>query len=453
MSKAAEKDRAGHMSVVAIIGTPNVGKSTLFNRLVGKRAALVEDMPGVTRDRNYSEAEIYGHNVILVDTGGLDTEDKEGLYAGIRDQCLTVIDEADLVLFVLDGRVSPNSEDLAAVDLLRRSGRAFLTVVNKIDGERQQLEAVDHFSLGVDRLFFVSALHGRGISDLMDAMVEHLPETQQPEEDAEQLVRITLVGKPNAGKSSLVNRLTGVTRMVVDSLPGTTRDPVDSVAEVDGRKYLLIDTAGIRRRSKLKKGAEKLAVFAAYRAMTRCDVAVLLVDAAEGPAEQDAKIMGMAMDRGRACVVALNKWDLVSDDANKREALKQKTRDVFSFAPFVPVQRISAITGMGIKKLLKRVNSVYDAHGRRVGTSRLNRLFEDIEKKNPPPLRKISRRPNRILYATQVDVHPPTFMVSVAQPKDIHFSYQRYVANRLREEFKFEGTPLKIYYRQRKRKN
>ena len=443
------------LPIVAVIGRPNVGKSTLFNRLLGRRKALVEDVPGVTRDRNYVEADVDGRPYTLVDTGGFDTESEEGLLPLIRSQCAAAIDEATLVLFVVDGRFPPTPVDLDIMDLLRRSGRRFLVVVNKIDGERQEIGAVEHYRLGEDRIHFVSAVHGRGLGDLTDAMAALLAVPEEPgadDEVAEPAVQVAVVGRPNSGKSSLVNRLLGEERMLVDAVAGTTRDPIDSPFEHQGRRYVLIDTAGIRRQSRVDRGPEKLAVMAAERAISRCDVAVLLIDALIGPAEQDAKILGFAIDHGRACIVALNKWDLLAGRAEAAGEIRDKTRDVLSFAVYVPVMHVSALTGRGVEKLVREVDRVYGEHGRRVPTARLNRLFEAIEAQHPPPLRKGTHRPNRLLYATQAGVHPPTFMVSMADPEELHFSYQRYVANRLREEFGFEGTPLRVHYRKRRRK-
>jgi GTPase len=444
--------RRGHLPVVAILGRPNVGKSTLFNRLVGRQASIVEDIPGVTRDRLYADTDVMGRPFTLVDMGGFEARPDEGLAEGISRQCRTGVEEADVVIFLVDGRVPPTSGDQETAELLRRSGKPCVMAVNKVDGPKQEAEAADSFALGLDPMVMVSALHGRGISDLEYAVYERLPEGE-PEDEAEEdgAIRVAIVGRPNAGKSSLVNRFLGEDRLLTDAAPGTTRDPVDSLLERDGARYVLVDTAGIRRkRSVPEGGAEKMAVTAAVRAMERCHVAVLLLDAEAGIAEQDARVLGLAVDRGRAVVLAFNKWDLVQHDQPAAAKLREQRKELLAFAPWAKVVQVSALTGTGLPGLLTRIREAYAEFDKRVPTGALNRLFAEITENHPPPLRK--GKPVKLMYATQASVRPPTFVVNATYPEALHFSYRRYVSNRIREVFGFEGTPIRLFFNKRRRR-
>lgn len=436
----------GSRPVVAVVGRPNVGKSTLFNRLVGAQIAIVEDKPGVTRDRNYADADLFGTEVTLVDTGGFDPEPGDPVTDLTRGQVQVAVDEADLILCVFDGRSPLTPADHETVRLLRRSGKPVVFAANKVDGDKQEAAGLDAYEAGMDRLFLVSALHGRGVGDLVDALVEALPEREAPEpvEAPESAVRVALVGRPNAGKSSLVNRLLGEERMLTDAAPGTTRDPIDSLVVHDGNPYVLIDTAGVRRRSKVSDASERHAVFAAIRSLDRAHVAVLVVDAAEGAAEQDARIAGLAVDRGCALVVAANKWDLVEGEAASKAA-SEGLREVLAFAPWAPHCRLSARTGRGLRRLLETVGKAAAEHDKRVGTGELNRFFEDLVAAKPPPLK--GSRPVKFYYVSQVSVRPPKLVISCNYPDAIHFSYHRFIVNRIRERYGFEGTPLKVTYR------
>jgi GTP-binding protein len=460
--------RVGDHPIVAVLGRPNVGKSTLFNRIVGRQVSIVEDRPGVTRDRLYAEADIGDKRCTLVDMGGFEFDPDGAIETGINRQCRVALEQAALVLFVVDGRVPPTSGDKATADLLRRTGRPSILVVNKVDGARQEVEATDAFSLGIEPVVMVSALHGRGVADLEDLIYARLPESARAFEDdgADDAdgdgegdagdapvgpVKVAIIGRPNAGKSSLINTILGEARLLTLDEPGTTRDAIDSVLERGDKSYVLVDTAGIRRKSRVPlAGPEKLAVTSAVRAIERCHVVVLLLDAGEGVAEQDAKVLGLAVDRGRAAVVALNKWDLVKGDAARQRKLVESARDVLTFAPWVKTTQICALTGAGVDKLFDLVDATYAEFTKRVPTGELNRLFEDIVEHHPPPLRK--GRPVRLYYATQASVRPPTFVVQCSYPEVLHFSYQRYVQNRIRETFGFEGTPIRIHFRQRQRK-
>jgi GTPase len=452
--------RLGEYPVVAVLGRPNVGKSTLVNRLVGRRVSIVEDRPGVTRDRIYADADIGDKRVTLVDMGGFEFDPDGAIESGVNQQCRIALEQAALVLFVLDGRATPTSGDSATADLLRRSERPAILVVNKVDGERLETEASDAFSLGIEPVVMVSALHGRGIADLEELMYESLPAAQpgwgvEDEADAEDEeggpVKVAIIGRPNAGKSSLINHILGEERLLALDTPGTTRDAVDSLFERNGRSYVLVDTAGIRRKKSVPlEGPERLAVTSAVRAIERCHVIVLMLDAQQGVAEQDAKVLGLAVDRGRAVVITLNKWDLVKGDSERQRALLASTKDVLAFVPWVKPIPISALTGAGVDKLFGAIDATYAEFDKRVPTGELNRLFEEIIAHHPPPLRK--GRPVRLYYATQASVRPPTFVVQCSYPEVLHFSYRRYVQNKIRETFGFDGTPLRVFFRQRKRK-
>jgi GTPase len=446
----------GLFPIVAVLGRPNVGKSTLFNRLVGRAASIVEDQPGVTRDRLFADTLIDDKPVTLIDMGGFEYAPDGTVEMGVSRQCLTGIEQADLVLFVVDGRVPPTNGDFETVELLRKSGKPSILVINKVDGEKSAHEAGDAFALGLDPHVLISALHGRGVADLEDLMYAALPESPAPfpePEESNDVFRAAVIGRPNAGKSSLINCLLKEERLLTLGEPGTTRDPVDTLIETDGRRIVLIDTAGIRRkRSVADTGAEKLAITAAVRAMERSHVVVLLIDANEGPAEQDAKVLGLAVERGRAVVVGLNKWDLVvKRDTVSKRALVQHIEDVLSFAKWPARVKISAKTGADTDKLLKCLTAAFDQFNRRIPTSQVNRLFEDIIEHHPPPMNK--GKAVKLYYATQASVRPPTFVVYTNYPEAIHFSYKRYIENRLRETFGFEGTPIRIFFRSRKRRN
>jgi GTP-binding protein len=428
--------RLGDLPLVAVLGRPNVGKSTLFNRLVGRAVSIVEDRPGVTRDRLYADADIDDKRCTLVDMGGWEISPDGPVEEGINRQCRIALEQSDLILFVVDGRATPTNGDHETVDILRRSQTPSIMVINKIDGAHHESGAGDCFSLGLDPFVMVSALHGRGFGALEDLIYERLPQTDDPqaddeddieqgedEEDNKYALRVAIVGRPNAGKSSLINKLLEEDRLLTLDKPGTTRDAVDSLLELNGKSYVLIDTAGIRRKSKVP---------------------------ADSVAEQDAKVLGLAVDRNRAVVLALNKWDLLRGSRDAQKKLTQDTRDVLAFAPWTRIVNISALTGAGLGDLFRAIDDAHNEFCKRVSTSELNRLFEDIVEHHPPPLRK--SRPVKLYYAAQVSVRPPTFVVQCSYPEALHFSYQRYVQNRIRETFGFEGTPVRVLFRKRKRR-
>lgn len=454
------------LPIVAIVGRPNVGKSTLFNRLVGGHNAIVEDEPGVTRDRRYGDTDFDGCSFRVVDTGGLDLTAGQGpgINQSIQRQAMRAVDEAVLLLFVVDAQqgLLPTDREVAA--RLRRQGKPLLIVANKVDGGKQEFNLADIYALGADQVFGISAAHGRGMPDLLDAIVsrvrdtiptaEHLGPAETalddlPGEDIDadkSVVRIAFVGRPNAGKSSLVNGLLGDERMIVDDTPGTTRDPVDTLLEHNGRRYLLIDTAGIRRRARIAEPMEKVAVAMAEKALYRADVAILTIDAQAGIGEQDARIAGLVQDTGRALLIAFNKRDLITPDDEKRlkDELDRKLQFVSSWAL---TANCSAKTGKGVFGLLGEARRCYRWFNHRVPTGELNRFFEGIVERHPPPL--FQGKPIKLYYITQAETCPPTFVVQVNHPEGMHFSYRRYLQNQLRESFGFVGTPVRLITRTR----
>jgi GTP-binding protein len=438
--------------LVAIVGRPNVGKSTLFNRLCGGHNAIVEDEPGVTRDRRYGDADWSGRLFRVVDTGGLDLAAarpaEATLARGIVRQAMKAVDEADLILFVCDAKEGILAQDRDAAEVLRRSGKPILWAANKVDRAEDEVAVVSLYEIGADQAFGISAQHGRGISDLCDAIVEKLPGAPHirdvsDEDDETRPIRLALVGRPNAGKSSLINQFVGEERMLVDAQAGTTRDPVDTAVEVNGRKYLLIDTAGIRRRSKVSAPMEKIAVAMGEKAIGRCDVCVLVVDAEGGLAEQDAKIAGMCDEQGRALVICFNKLDLI--DEKKQQKLHEDLNRQLQFVPWAKVVFASAKTGKGLQRILDAVQHAYAAYIRRVPTGELNRWFEGIVEKHPPSL--FRGKPVKLYFIQQPQARPPTFLLSVNFPEGVHFSYRRYLTNQLREAFELDGTPVRIVCR------
>jgi GTP-binding protein len=458
MTRPSEIGASDSWPLLAIVGRPNVGKSTLFNRLCGGHDAIVEDEPGVTRDRRYGEAEWDGRLFRVVDTGGLDWAAAKPhdatLAQGILRQALRAVDEAELVLFVIDAQEGLVAQDREAIEALRKLGKPILWAANKVDNARLENEAHELYSLGADEVFPISAQHGRGMAELCDAIVARLPDAprlvDQPveEDDATRPIRLALVGRPNAGKSSLVNRFLGQERVIVDAQAGTTRDPVDTPVELGGRRYVLIDTAGIRRRSKVYVAMEKIAVAMAEKAINRCDVTVLVVDAEEGLAEQDAKVAGMCDEAGRALVICFNKLDLI--DADKQKKLHEDLKRQLQFVPWARVVFASAKTGKGTQRILDAVQAAYAAYTRRVATGALNRWFEGIVERHPPSVYR--GHPIKLYFIQQPQAKPPTFLLSVNYPEGVHFSYRRYLANQLREAFDLHGTPVRIVCRARGQK-
>jgi GTP-binding protein len=439
--------------IVAIVGRPNVGKSTLFNRLARARIAIVHDEPGVTRDRKYADTSAFGRPYTIVDTGGFDPTDEDPMKAGIATHVRAAVKEADAIVFVTDATAPMTQADHAAVKLLRASGKPVFYVANKADSPQADAEAFELYRAGVDRIFCVSALHGRGIGDLEAALLEALPEAPDPADEDEERAppRIALIGRPNAGKSSLLNRILGEERVLVDDRPGTTRDAIDALVEREGNRYVFIDTAGIRRKSKVNKegsAVESLSVHSSIRGIERAHVVVLICDPVEGVAEQDAKIMGLAEERGRAMIVVLNKCDLLSKE--KRAKAEETAREKLAFVPYVPIVHTSAKTGRGMNELFAKIDQVRASFFQRVSTGALNRFFEEVIELKPPPT--MGGRAPRIYFVTQAEVAPPTFVAMTNHPDAIHFSYRRFVLNQLRDHFGFEGVPVRVHYKARRRR-
>ncbi len=432
-------------SIVAIVGRPNVGKSTLFNRIIRTRKAIVENEPGVTRDRNYGEARWNDRSFTIIDTGGFEPVSRDRLPAQIREQIQLAMDESDLILFVMDGKEGLTSADQEIDRLLRAKHRPVIYSVNKIDGPNHEGRVFDFYALGVERLFSVSASHGYGVEELLDELASELPESAAPID--EQRTRVAVVGRPNVGKSSWINRILGQRRLLVDDRPGTTRDAIDTAFEIGSRKYLLIDTAGIRKKKKISLRLEKYCVVEALKSIDRCDVALFLLDASEKVTEQDARIGGFIQEKGRACVIAVNKWDQVKKDNTTVSSYTKEIREDLKHLSYAPIVFISALTGQRVRKTLDLIDLVAVAHQKRVATGRLNAFLRDAVQKVPPPIRK--RKRGKIYFMTQTSTKPPTFVAFVNDPGVIHFSYERYLLNQIREQLGFEGTPIRIYFRPR----
>lgn len=451
--EAAEEAIAAARPLIAVVGRPNVGKSTLFNRLVGQRVAIVYDAPGVTRDRNYADAWLAARPVTVVDTGGFDPTTDDPMGQGIARHVMAAIAEADVVLCVLDGSAPPTQADADAIRLLRRSGKPVLYCANKVDGPKQEVLVSELYQLGVDTLHALSALHGRGLGELERALMAALPPVDPeaalaPAEDAE-VPRVALIGRPNAGKSSLFNALSGSERSLVDDRPGTTRDAVDSLVEVGGHAYRLIDTAGIRKRAKVHEEVESQSVMRSLKAVGRADIVVLMCDASCGIGEQEQRLLGLAAERGRGLVVGLNKMDLLSP-RERKEALANAERKL-SFARWAKLMPLSAKTGEGVTALMRQVKRTHRELHRRVGTSELNRFFETVLERRPPPTR--GGKAPRIYYVTQAQTNPPLFVAMCSAPEVIPESYQRFVIGQLRSAFGFESVPVRLALRKRTRRS
>ena len=431
---------------IALVGRPNVGKSTLFNRICGRRKAITDGRPGSTRDRNYAQVSWQGAAFELVDTGGLLLGSHDPLLGPATVQAQRAIEEADLVVFVVDGRTGLLPDDAAIARELRRGGKRVVLAVNKLEAASDGV--AEFASLGFERALPISAEHGRGVGDLLDAALEGLPRVA-PAEDEPAPLRIALVGRPNVGKSSLLNRLLGEERAVVSPIAGTTRDAVDSLLERAGKRYLFVDTAGIRRVRLLKENVDHVSVVQARRSIERCDVAVLILDALEGMREMDATIAGYVQEAGCGVVLAVNKWDVAADRALKQRAFEEEVRDDLKFLAYAPVLFVSARSGKGLGALLKAAERVQVARQQRVTTGELNRLLARAAEAFAPKAAK-GGHPVRILYGTQVGIAPPTFVLSLSHPVDLHFSYKRYLENQIRRSFGFEGTPIVLKVKTRR---
>ena len=440
--------------LVAIVGRPNVGKSTLFNRLVGQPIAIVEDLPGTTRDRLYADAEWAGRIFTVIDTGGLDPTSTEDYAARVRAQARLAIAEADVIVFLVDGREGLTSTDLEIAQTLRQTAKPVLLVCNKADNPRRRLDAVEFYELGLGEPLPVSSVHGTGTGDLLDAVVAHFPAPQPEEQEA--ALRIAIVGRPNVGKSSLLNALLGQERAIVSERPGTTRDAIDTTLEHKGQRIILIDTAGIRKRGKVEPGIEKYSVLRALRAVDRADVVALLIDAVEGVTAQDTHIAGYVTEAMKGLVIAVNKWDLIraakggpqaAGVTDYRRQYEAALRSQFNFVDYAPVLFISAKTGQRLPQVLEAAIKVKEERQRRVATGPLNAAVQEAVTRHEPP--SDHGRQMKVFYVTQVAVEPPTFVFFVNDPRLLHFSYKRYLENELRQRFGFAGTPIQLVFRRR----
>lgn len=433
--------------IIAIVGRPNVGKSTLFNKLTGKRLAIVEDTPGVTRDRIYSECEWLNHTVMLIDTGGIEPKTDDGMLAKMRDQANIAIESADVIILVTDltSGVTANDADIAA--MLLKSGKPVVLCVNKCDriGE-PPAEFYEFYNLGLGDPIAVSSVHGHGTGDLLDECFKFIDFDKEDEYD-EDTVKVAIIGKPNVGKSSLVNRIAGEERVIVSNVAGTTRDATDTEVENQYGKFVLIDTAGIRRKSRVDDNVEKYSVLRSYMAVDRSDVCVIMIDATEGFTEQDSKVAGYAHEQGKACVIAVNKWDAIEKDGNTMNKFQKELEVDFSFMSYAPIVFISALTGQRIDKLFEQIVSTHEQNCRRISTGMLNDMLSYATAKVQPPSDKGKRL--KLYYMTQASTKPPTFVVFCNRSDLFHFSYQRYIENQIRETFGLNGTPIKIVVRER----
>jgi GTP-binding protein len=434
------------LPLVAIVGRPNVGKSTIFNRIIGERLAIVEDQPGITRDRLYAKAEWTGRLFHLVDTGGIDVFGDDELLKSVRAQAELAVEEADVILFVTDIRTGVTRDDEEVARMLYRSGKPVLLVVNKVDNDRLAAEIYDFYRLGFGDPHAVSGAHGTGFGDVLDAVVERLPDKRETDY-ADDVIKVAVIGRPNVGKSSLVNAMLGEERVIVSNIAGTTRDAVDTPFEKDGQKYVLIDTAGMRKRGKVYEKAEKYSVMRALAAIERADVALVVLNGEEGIIEQDKHIAGYAHEAGKASIIVVNKWDAVTKDDKTMQRMTRKIREQFQFMDYAPIVFASALTGQRVSRLYPVINHVAEQHAMRIATPVLNDLVSDAVAANPPPTDRGRRL--RINYATQVAVKPPAFVLFVNDPELMHFSYERYLENRIRDAFLFEGTPIRIMTRKK----
>ncbi|MBC1544788.1 ribosome biogenesis GTPase Der [Listeria sp. FSL L7-0233] len=432
--------------VVAIVGRPNVGKSTIFNRIVGERVSIVEDVPGVTRDRIYNSAEWLGKEFNIIDTGGIDLSD-EPFLEQIRAQAEIAIDEADVIIFITNGREGVTDADEQVAKILYRSNKPIVLAINKVDNPEMRDQIYDFYALGFGEPYPISGSHGLGLGDMLDAVRAHFPKEEE-EEYPDDTVKFSLIGRPNVGKSSILNALLGEDRVIVSDIAGTTRDAIDTTYTFDGQDYVMIDTAGMRKRGKVYESTEKYSVLRAMRAIERSDVVLVVINAEEGIREQDKRIAGYAHDAGRAIIIVVNKWDAISKDEKTINVWTEDIREQFQFLSYAPIVYVSAKTKQRLNNLFPLINQVSDNHSLRVQSSMLNDVISDAVAMNPSPMDKGKRL--KIFYTTQVAVKPPTFVVFVNDPELMHFSYERFLENRIREAFPFEGTPIRVIARKRK---
>ena len=433
--------------VLAVVGRPNVGKSTLFNKIAGRRVSIVDDTPGVTRDRIFADAEWAGRQFTIIDTGGLDPDSEDVMVQQIYNQAELAMETADAILLVTDVKAGPTESDIDVANILRKTQKPVLLAVNKVDDmHTENFDVYEFFGLGLGDPIPVSAGQGLGVGDLLDEVIKHLPreEEQQPDDDA---IRVAVIGKPNSGKSSLINRILREDRLIVSEIPGTTRDAVDSEITINKQRYIFIDTAGIRRKSKIKGNIERYSIIRAVSAVSRADVCVILINAEEGATEQDSKIAGIAHEHGKASVIAVNKWDLIEKDDKTINVYQGAVENELGFMPYAPKLFISAKTGQRINKLYELIHMAYQNHSMRISTGVLNDVLTEAAAMNQPPVDK--GRQLKIFYGTQVSVKPPTFVLFVNDSELMHYSYKRYIENQIRQAFGFSGSPIRFLVRNR----
>lgn len=433
--------------IVAVVGRPNVGKSTLFNKLIGQRLSIVDDTPGVTRDRIYGDAEWLNRKIMLVDTGGIEPKTDDIILAGMRAQAQLAIETACVIIMVVDLKSGVTATDMEIASMLQRSGKPIVLCVNKCDkvGE-PPAEIYEFYNLGLGDPVAVSSVHGHGTGDLLDAVFEHLPEYMFDEDDGE-VINVAVIGKPNAGKSSLVNKVAGEERSIVSDIAGTTRDAIDTLIENENGKFNFIDTAGLRRQSRVDDRIEKYSVLRAKMAIERADVCVIMIDGHDGFTEQDSKVAGLALEQGKACIIAVNKWDIVDKDGRTMDSYRKQLMKDFSFMPFAPIIFISAKTGQRIDRLFELIKYVYSQNTMRISTGKLNDILAEATARVQPPSDKGKRL--KIYYMTQASTCPPTFVCFCNRADLFHFSYQRYLENQIRSTFGLEGTPVRFIIRER----
>ncbi len=433
--------------VVALLGRPNVGKSTLFNRITRSRQALVDDFPGVTRDRHYADAKWNDVEFTVIDTGGFLSSDDDYFASQIKEQLTAAADQADVLIFIMDGRAGLSPYDRELADFLRRMSKPVFYLINKIESYKQHDDLSEFYSLGIDRFVKISAEHGIGVGDFLDDLVDALPHYEASEDDDEAVIKIAIVGRPNVGKSSLANRLFGEQRVVVNEKAGTTRDAIELSVERKGRSFTLVDTAGIRRKGKVKQKIEKFSILKSLKSLDECDVALILIDSDEGITDQDITIAGYAEDRGCGALFLLNKWDLLDKDRKSVKKFMEDLRYKAKFLSYAPALTISALTGQRCHKILDEVVKIHREYCHRINTGVLNRIIEDAVYREEPSLHKGKRL--KFFYATQVASKPPCFVCFVNFPNAVHFSYKRYLINQLRQMIPLEKTPIKLYFREK----
>ncbi len=433
--------------IVAVVGRPNVGKSTLFNKIIGKRLSIVDDTPGVTRDRIYGDAEWQGKKLMLIDTGGIEPKTDDIILSSMRNQAQLAIDTASVIIFVTDLKSGVTAADMDVASMLQKSGKPIVLCVNKCDkiGETP-MEFYEFYNLGLGDPIAVSSVHGHGTGDLLDEVMSHIDEAEFEEAD-EDIINVAVIGKPNAGKSSLINFISGEERSIVSSIAGTTRDAIDTRVTKNGVNYNFIDTAGLRRKSKVEDNIEKYSVLRAKMAIERADVCVIMIDGADGFTEQDSKVAGLALEQGKACIIAVNKWDAVDKDGTTMDAYRKKLMVDFSFMPYAPIVFISAKTGQRVDRLFDLIKYVNEQNTMRISTGMLNDILADATARVQPPTDKGKRL--KIYYMTQASTKPPTFVCFCNKAELFHFSYQRYLENQIRSTFGLEGTPVRFVIRER----